>query len=107
MCRVCEGPLLFGPTTRQRKPRREQEIQRLLINSPSAGIGDAGSSGGVLETSPGSCTYAVNGSAHCSDMASVDPTLLRGREVSHLHPTIFARDHAEFGVLCHHADSWR
>jgi hypothetical protein len=88
-----------------KKPRREQEIQRLLINSPSAGIGDAGSSGGVLETSPGSCTYAVNGSAHCSDMASVDPTLLRGREVSHLHPTIFARDHAEFGVLSKHADS--
>jgi hypothetical protein len=88
-----------------KKPRREQEIQRLLINSPSAGIGDAGSSGGVLETSPGSCTYAVNGSAHCSDMASVDPTLLRGREVSHLHPTIFARDHAEFGVLSNHADS--
>ena len=88
-----------------KKPRREQEIQRLLINSPSAGISDAGSSGGVLETSPGSCTYAVNGSAHCSDMASVDPTLLRGREVSHLHPTIFARDHAEFGVLSKHADS--
>ena len=32
-------------------------------------------------------------------MTSVDPTLLRGREVSHLHPTIFARDYAEFGVL--------
>jgi hypothetical protein len=44
-------------------------------------------------------------SAHCGDMASVDPTLLRGREVSHLDPTIFARDHTEFGVLSNHADS--
>ena len=41
------------------------------------------------------------------DMTSVDPTLLRGREVSHLHPTIFARDDAEFGVLSNHADSSR
>jgi hypothetical protein len=41
------------------------------------------------------------------DMTSVDPTLLQGREVSHLHPTIFARDDAEFGVLGNHADSSR
>jgi hypothetical protein len=32
-------------------------------------------------------------------MTSVDPTLLRGSEVSHLHPTIFARDHAELASL--------
>jgi|SoimicMinimDraft_4_1059732.scaffolds.fasta_scaffold02051_2 hypothetical protein len=41
------------------------------------------------------------------DMTCVDPTLLRGREVCHLHPTIFARDDAEFGVLSNHADSSR
>jgi hypothetical protein len=41
------------------------------------------------------------------DMTSVDPTLLRGREVSHLHPTIFAREDAEFDVLSNHADSSR
>ena len=52
--------------------------------------------------------FVIGGrSAHGGDVPSVDPTLLRSRGVGHLHPTIFAPYHSEFGVLCHHADSWR
>ena len=40
-------------------------------------------------------------------MRSVDPTFLRSREVSHLHPAIFAREYAEFGVLSNHSDRSR
>jgi hypothetical protein len=45
--------------------------------------------------------------AQGGDMASVNPALLRSREVGHLHPTSFPPDQVEFGTLCHHADSWR
>ena len=61
-----------------------------------------------IPTSASESASAIGGrSAHGGDVPCVDPTLLRSRGVGHLHPTIFAPYHSEFGVLCHHADSWR